>query len=304
MTTPDAHKATGYAIMGTTSDEVASVAHAHGYGIMGTTAAICASVINGKGYQLYANPATATKAIGFQFLWPGVYAATFKGNGYQIWAPLFPPTGDFVVDFQFMEERFPDCISFSSSGGPGFKTNVVEFDSGIVSTNPEWEKLRANYSVNFEVATPAEIKLVEDFFYIAKGKAIGFRFKDWSDYQIVQQNIGLGDGVTNAFPLFKRYQSGLQYYDRVIQKPRKISADGTDAQVTVDNVIQTLGGDFHVNESLGTISFTVTPSAGQIVKIVYMEYDVPVRFDTDELDISFDDFRQLSLEVPLIEILV
>lgn len=296
MTTPDTHKASGYVV--TTS--AAGVGAALGYGLLSSGA----GTINAKGYQIYVNPATAPKAIGYLHMWPGARAPTFRANGYLVYSPLFPPTVNFVVDFQFMEERFPDCISFSSSGGPGFKTNVVEFDSGIVGTDAEWDRLRANYSVNFEVATPAEIQLVESFFYIAKGRAIGFRFKDWSDYQIVQQNIGLGDGTTKDFPLFKRYQSGLQYYDRTITKPRKVSADGTDAILTVDDVIQTLGGDYYINESLGTISLEVTPTAGQIIRVVYMEYDVPVRFDTDELDITFDDFRQLSLEVPLIEILV
>jgi len=277
---------------------------ARGIAILGSSSNTAAGVTYAMGYQLYANPATAIKALAFQFCWPGVHSVAFKAVGYQIYIPLFPPTFNFTVDYDFMEERFPDCISFSSSGGPGFKTNVIEFDSGIVETIAEWDRLRARYDVTFEVATQAEIKLVEDFFYTAKGKAIGFRFKDWKDYQVTNQNIGIGDGSTFQFQFFKRYISGLTSYDRVIKKPLKISSNGADMVVTVDDVVQTLDGDFFVNESLGTISFEVPPVIGAIVKVVYGEFDVPVRFDTDELDISFDDFRQLSLEVPLIEVLL
>jgi uncharacterized protein (TIGR02217 family) len=302
--TADVGKALGYVLTSAASDAAASAIMARGFVILGKNSNELSGVVTFKGYQLYANPATAIKYNGYQFLWPGIYGAVFKANGYIIYWPLFPATPNFVIDYDFMEERFPDCISFGSSGGPGFSTNVVDFDSGIVSVNAEWDRLRARYDVSFDTTPPDEIKLVEDFFYTAKGKAIGFRFKDWNDYQIVGQNIGLGDGTTSVFQLFKRYQSGNTIYDRPIKKPLKVSSNGQDMQVTVDDVIQLMDGEVYVNESLGLISFDVPPPLGAIVRVEYGEFDVPVRFDTDELEISFDEFRQLSLTVPLIEILV
>ena len=296
---PDANleKAAGYAI--TRSGGTAnSLARASGY-VMATTQG---GLTKAAGYQIYTNPSSITKASAYQVVWPGTYGTIQKAAGYQIWVPLFPPVLDFDVTYAFIEERFPDCISFTSSGGPGFMTNVVEFDSGIVSTDAEWEQLRAKYNVSFDVATPSEISLVEDFFYVARGRAIGFRYKDWQDYQIVQQNVGIGDGTRNAFQLFKRYQSGNQFYDRKITKPLKISSDGLGIAITVDGVIQIIDGDVFINESQGIISFSTPPPTGAIIRVEYGEFDVPVRFDTDKLDISFDDFRQLSLQVPLVEI--
>lgn len=297
-------KGLGYVVVRSSSDAHAGLVTGKGYILTNASSQDAAGIIRANGYQLLANPATVTKANGYMFLNPGAQNPVFKQNGYVLWVPLFPEVQNFNVDFDFMEERFPDCVSFGSSGGPGFSTNVVEFDSGIVSTNAEWDQLRARYTVSFENTPPDEMKLVEDFFYTAKGKAIGFRFKDWKDYQIVQQNIGVGDGTTTSFQLFKRYVSGNQYYDRVIKKPLKVSTDGTDFALTIDDVLQTLNGDFFVNESTGEITFFAAPSEGSIIKVDYGEFDVPVRFDTDELDISFDEFRQLSLEIPLIEILV
>ena len=304
MTDANLYKVTGYGIV-STGGPGASVTGAKGYSlhnIGGSADTPQAGIPKSNGYQLFANPATVIKGGGYQFMWPGVYSPVFKGVGYIIYYPLFPPTFNFNVDYDFVEERFPDCISFGSDGGPGFKTNVVEFDSGIVSVNEEWDSLRARYTATFETATPDDIRLVEDFFYVCKGRAIGFRFKDWLDYQIIDQNVGVGDGVTTTFQIFKRYQSGNTIYDRIIKKPLEVSSTGDDMQVTVDGVLQTMNGGVYVNESLGTLSFNVPPPPGAIVKIVYGEFDVPVRFDTDSLDISFDEFRQLSLEVPLIEI--
>jgi uncharacterized protein (TIGR02217 family) len=302
--TANIEKTQGYGVL-TQSIGGASVTRASGYvvqNIGGSFDDASAGIPKAQGYQLYSNPSTIIKAQGYQFLWPGVWSPIFKASGYILYYPLFPPTFNFNVDYDFVEERFPDCISFGSDGGPGFKTNVVEFDSGIVSVNEEWDSLRARYTATFETATPDEIRQVEDFFYICKGRAIGFRFKDWKDYQIIDQNIAVGDGVTTTFQLFKRYQSGNTIYDRPIKKPLEVSSNGDDMQITVDGVLQTMNGDVYVNESLGTISFDIAPPPGAIVKVVYGEFDVPVRFDTDTLDISFDEFRQLSLEVPLIEI--
>lgn len=302
MSDANIEKALGYGIL-SQSGGGASVTGAKGY-VLQTIGLGAAGIPKATGYQLYSNPSTVIKGTGYQFLWPGVYSPVFKGTGYLIYSPLFPPTFNFNVDYDFVEERFPDCISFGSSGGPGFMTNVVEFDSGIVSVNQEWDSLRARYTVTFENTPPEDIRLVEDFFYVCKGRAIGFRFKDWNDYQIVNQNIAVGDGVTNSWQIFKRYTSGTTIYDRPIYKPLEVSSTGDDMQVTVDGVLQTMNGQVYVNEARGILSFNTPPPAGAIVKIVYGEFDVPVRFDTDSLDISYDEFRQLSLEVPLIEIQV
>ena len=302
MTDANIYKAHGYAIV-SQGGAGASVAFAAGYGIV-SHGGPYSGLSKATGYQLYANPATVTKANGYQFLWPGFWSPVFKANGYQLWQPLFPPTFNFNVDYDFMEERFPECVSFGSSGGPGFKTGVSEFDSGIVTVNREWESMRARYVVTLDTATPAEIQQVEDFFYTAKGKAIGFRYKDWLDYQIVQQNVAVGDGVTDEFQVFKRYTSGTKLFDRKITKLLEVSSTGDDMQITVDGILQVVNGDVYVNESLGILSFRTPPASGQIVQIVYGEFDVPVRFDSDQLDISFDEFRQLSLEIPLIEVRV
>ena len=52
-----------------------------------------------------------------------------------------------------------------------------------------------------------------------RGKAYGFRFKDWTDYKATGQLLGTGDGAIKAFQLVKRYPSGSIIEVRTITKP-------------------------------------------------------------------------------------
>jgi uncharacterized protein (TIGR02217 family) len=57
-----------------------------------------------------------------------------------------------------------------------------------------------------------------DFFYARNGKAYGFRFKDWMDYQLVHESIAVGDGVTKTFQVIKVYEPNGFPFVRPIRK--------------------------------------------------------------------------------------
>ena len=219
--------------------------------------------------------------------------------GYAVMQTFYPPYEDITLPYSFLERRFPECVSFGSQGGPGFKTSVFTFDSGITTSDINWERMRGRYEATFENVTPTDIEEVEDFFYGMRGKALAFRYKDWTDYQISSQNVGVGTGTDTTFQIFKRYQSGQNIFDRIIKK----TVIGT-SQVSIDGVGQLEGSDYFMLDAEGRIVFMNPPAAGAIIRLDYIEYDVPVRFDTDYLNISYDDFRQLNTSVDLIEVLV
>lgn len=219
--------------------------------------------------------------------------------GYVVNYSFYPPYEDIILEYSFLERRFPECVSFGSQGGPGFKTSVFTFDSGITSIEVEWDRIRAKYEATFENATPTDVEEVESFFYGMRGRAVGFRYKDWTDYQISNQNIGIGTGTDTAFQIFKRYQSGQNIFDRIIKKP----VIGT-SQVSIDGVSLLEDSDYFLLHAEGQIVFSTPPASGAIIKIDYIEYDVPVRFDTDRLHITYDDFRQFNMSLPLIEVRV
>jgi len=219
--------------------------------------------------------------------------------GYSVLQTIYPPYEDIVLEFSFLEHRFPECVSFGSNGGPGFKTSVFTFDSGITASEIDWERMRGRYEATFDNVKPEDIEEVEDFFYGMRGQAIAFRYKDWSDYQISSQNVAVGTGTDNTFQIFKRYQSGQNVFDRIIKK----TVIGT-SQISIDGQSLLEGSDYFMLDSEGQIVFPTPPAAGSIVRIDYVEFDVPVRFGTDFLNVSYDDFRQLNTSVELIEVLV
>lgn len=252
------------------------------------------------GYVVIANPATIAHTAGYA---PMVRPAAnvISHYGLTVLQTQYPPYEELDLRYTFMDRRFPESISYGSSGGPGFRTSLFAVDSGMVTAQPEWERLRASYDVQFEHATGRDIDAVEDFFYGMRGKAIGFRFKDWSDYQITKQNIAIGDGKSTAFQLFKRYRSGGFYFDRMIRKPVRKSLN----RMYVDDVEVVEQRDFDINPSTGVVNFRNPPARGSIVNIDYIEFDVPVRFDVDELMVEAVEHDQYAISnLTLIEVLV
>jgi uncharacterized protein (TIGR02217 family) len=289
---------------------VANVPTVHGYQVLGNSGCIVQAqnyaALSHDGaasavcsYVVLINPASVTAENTYAL--HHVRSQVLESKGYAILSSLYPPYEDLTVEFPFAEARFPTSVSYGSTGGPGFKTTIFTVDSGVANATAEWERLRARYSVEFDTTPEAEIEEVEAFFYSMRGKAVGFRFKDWNDYNIVNQNVVLGDGSSNHFQLFKRYRSGPTYFDRMIRKPVR----GTVSSIYLDGVEQILNREFFMNYSTGVISFVVPPAAGAVGRIEYVEFDVPVRFDTDELMVSAEDFNQYAISgLDMIEILV
>lgn len=195
----------------------------------------------------------------------------------------------------FVEIQFPADISYGSSGGPTFSTDVIEAFSGFEQRNINWSAARARYNVAHGVKTQSQLDELIAFFRARQGKAIGFRFKDWTDYQAVAQNIGTGNGSQTIFQLTKKYTSSVTV-TRVIKKP----VNNATLKVYLNAILQSSG--FTVNYATGEITFTTAPGSGVAVTADF-EFDVPVRFDTDQLDAAIDDFGTRSWsDIPLVEV--
>src|ERR1700749_4980591 len=104
----------------------------------------------------------------------------------------------------FVETQFPADISYGSSGGPEYKTDILTKQNGEEERNVSWEQARARFNVAHGVKTKAQLDLLIAFFRARKGRAYGFRFKDWTDYQ-GSETLGTGDGMTTQFQLIKTY---------------------------------------------------------------------------------------------------
>ena len=204
----------------------------------------------------------------------------------------------------FHEVRFPDNISRGARGGPERRTQIVELASGDEERNASWANSRRRYDVAYGIRRADDLAAAVAFFEARNGRLHGFRFKDWADHKSclpsgapspTDQAIGTGDGAMTAFQLVKRYASGSQTWTRTITKP----VAGT-VRVALDGAEQ-IGG-WSVDTTTGVVSFDAAPAEGVAITASF-EFDVPVRFDTDALDVTLDLERLGSItSIPLLEI--
>jgi uncharacterized protein (TIGR02217 family) len=150
------------------------------------------------------------------------------------------------------------------------------------------------------VRSDRELETLITFFRARRGPAVGFRFRDSYDFSSNQmssastatdQLIGFGDGARVEFPLIKTYGTGEE---RRITRP----IAGT-LRVAVEGVEAVSGWTL---QSLGVLQFDDPPAPGVAITAGF-EFDVPVRFAEDRIEINRATFLAGEApSVPLIEI--
>jgi uncharacterized protein (TIGR02217 family) len=207
----------------------------------------------------------------------------------------------------FHEVRFPVEIGLRSKGGPERRTDIVTLGSGREERNARWAHARRRFDAGYGVRSLASLSAVITFFEERRGRLYGFRFKDRTDFRsslngpvtASDQLLGNGTGTQSLFQLVKVYGAEFAPYQRFITKPVVGSV-----QVMVGGTIKLSGTHFDVDHANGTITFRAghTPAAGQSVTAGF-EFDVPVRFDTDRLEVDLASFDAGEIPtIPLVEI--
>ena len=201
--------------------------------------------------------------------------------------------------------RFPTNISRGAQGGPERRTDVVTTASGREERNSRWVNSRRRYNAGFGVKSLNDIQQVVAFFEERRGRLHAFRWKDHVDFKSCaasatpsanDQTLGVSDGTTVSFQLIKKYGSGLRDYARVIAAP----VAGT-VLVAVNGSASNF---FTLNLQTGILTFTAghIPTMGQIITAGF-EFDVPVRFDSDQLTINIANFQAGEIpDINLIEV--
>ncbi len=193
----------------------------------------------------------------------------------------------------FYEIQFPTDIAYGATGGPEFFTDIVTSSSGYEQRNINWNHPRCRYNLAPAIKDKEQLDILLAFFRICQGKALGFRFKDWSDYQLNNSLVAIADGIASSFQLVKTYNFANQSIIRKISKP-------------VLNTIEVYCSKSReipeINYATGQLKFIQPPEKGIEIR-VDGEFDVPVRFDIDKLATSIESYGVYShQEIPLIEL--
>ncbi|QLF71366.1 DUF2460 domain-containing protein [Peteryoungia desertarenae] len=207
----------------------------------------------------------------------------------------------------FHEQRFPLRLSLTASGGPVRQTDIVNLSNGREARNRRWCDSRRRYDAGSGLRSVEDLYAVLAFFEARSGQLHGFRFRDPLDFasappgqatSALDQRIGIGDGVTRVFPLTKTYGDAAASHARRIEKP----VEGT-VRVSVDgSVVDEAVAQCDPVAGLVTFAEGAAPPMGAVIRAGF-EFDVPVRFDTDRIEVNLEAFRAGRIPaIPLIEV--
>ncbi len=208
----------------------------------------------------------------------------------------------------FHEVRFPLRLALGVTGGPVRRTDIVRLSNGRENRNARWRQARRTYDVGSGIKSVADLYEVLAFFEARRGQLYGFRFRDPIDFSSAgplqpvrptDQVIGTGDGATQSFQLVKTYADGGGGLLRTIAKP------------LASTVVLALNGGllpsdrYTVNTATGVVTFLPghVPGPGVEIRAGY-EFDVPVRFDADRIEVNLSAFHAGRIPaIPITEIL-
>jgi uncharacterized protein (TIGR02217 family) len=202
----------------------------------------------------------------------------------------------------FHDVRFPAAISFGSSGGVERRTEIVSLVSGFEERNSPWAQSRRRYDAGLGVRSLDDLAEVLAFFEARHGQLFGFRWKDWLDHRSCLPSATptagdqVLDGTGTVRQLVKRYEDAAGFYVRTISKPVAGSV-----LVAVDGVPLAEGPDFTVDAATGQMTLAADPGESQVT--AGFEFDVPVRFDTDSIEINLAAFEAGDIpSIPIVEV--
>ncbi len=177
----------------------------------------------------------------------------------------------------YLPARFPIVFAPRPVGGPGFSTRIVATVSGHEQRNANWTASRWSGDASIGIRSDAEFQLVARHFRMARGRAHHFRLHDEADYQVARADGVLVQLTSTTFQIYKQYGTEVGFEDyRKITRPVAATLS-----VWKDAVLQTLTTHYTLAAETGIVTFLSAPGAS--VLECEVEFDIPARYDTDQL---------------------
>lgn len=118
---------------------------------------------------------------------------------------------------EFVEERLDVGIDYGAVGGPEWSTDVVVFGSGFEQRNARWSEARGRWELGDRLIPRSELDTLQAFFRARRGQAVGFRYRDWNDWQATA--AALAPDGTPTVQLTKTYSNAGESQVRTVAKP-------------------------------------------------------------------------------------
>ncbi|KRD71453.1 DUF2460 domain-containing protein [Lysobacter sp. Root96] len=190
----------------------------------------------------------------------------------------------------YINERMPTCVAYGFTGGPEYSTLVVPLDNGREQRNRQWLYPKHRYSAQFLNFSRTNQQLVLDIFHAMAGQLHCCRFKDYNDFEAVDEPLAPSIGTVDPVQLIKTYAFGTEASTRLIQAPLAgavIKRNGIAVSGTLDLTTGLFTPD------APWVSGTFTWSG---------EFDVWVRFASDYNAFQIGNLDAHTADIELIEV--
>ena len=209
----------------------------------------------------------------------------------------------------FHETRFPTAISRAAHGGPERRTDVVVLGSGAEERNARWADSRRSYNAGYGVKSLNDLHAVIAFFEERRGRLHGFRWRDPVRLEV----LPAGEHAHRARPADRhRRRHHRRLPARQDLRLRLQSLDPRHQEAGRRHRARRRRRRRCRRRPPPTPSITppasspsspaTSPPPAQPITAGF-EFDVPVRFDTDKLEINIQGFRHGAIpSIPIVEI--
>lgn len=203
----------------------------------------------------------------------------------------------------------PDAIRAGTILTPRYDTDVVVMQSGKEKRNQNRTVARKRFALLKPVVDQRDYQELRNFFCaIGGGRHGGFRFRDRTDYQAVdlihpyKPKTRELSAAAGTYQLQREITLGGDYRYRDIKKPvagtlkvyidgvRKLESDGTYG--------------WQVDTTTGIITFDTPGNVTVLTITVNFLFDTPVRFDSDDLQVTQVDPGHYRVKMNLIELIL
>lgn len=197
----------------------------------------------------------------------------------------------------FSDLLFPLELTYGSSGGPAFSTDVHTTRYGHEQRITRWARPRRRYRIAPAIRCQEDCRTLSWFFQTHRGRAVAFRFFDPLDHHCPRHRLGIGNGTRTRWPLVHRIAlPGMPPLEEPLQAPVLASwrlwIQGTNCT------------EWDWDAQDHCLVFATPPPLDHIIE-AEGSYHIPVRFDHDNLEWSIESHGAYAhttltlVEVPL-----
>ena len=186
---------------------------------------------------------------------------------------------------KYLDINFPTEFKHCFTKQIEFSTSSACLKNKQSFYHPNWQYPRYKFILSHKICNYKSFQKLNAFFLICKGRGTAFNFLDITD-NTIQQQISIGDGITNAFDIYKTYSIDGYTHKRKINNIK-------NAKIYIDNHL-VKSSSYTISN--GTLSFTADsiPANNSVITMM-AEFYIIARFDIDKLQYT-DKVNSIELQ--------